>query len=438
MSLLVCNLAKRKSLEYFEMRKYLFTPFFLALAISIPSKSQDVQQETAPIGNFVFLDCNARNCDFNHFRREISWVNWVRDRKDGDVHLLITQQRTGGGGIKYTLDYIGLRDLDGQEKTLEYTTDPNDTDTEVRNKLTNMIALGLLRFLEPDPSVASNLQITYRAPEVKINLPEEIDPWNLWVYRARMRGSMEGESFQSEYNLSGSVSASRVSEDYKIIISADAWYSNQEFEDVDTGDKLTNISEEYSAEIESVWSLSPKWSLGAFGKANKSTFWNRDLAIFVGPGVEYNIYPYSESTRRAIVFRYTVELTYFDYELTTVLGQTEETIARHKLQVRASIQQTWGEIYGSVEGIQYLNDPSTHRINSFLRLEYRIFRGFNIDIFARYSRIKDQFFLAAEGLTPAEILLERRQRETEFRFDIGLGLSYRFGSKFANVVNPRF
>ena len=36
-----------------------------------------------------------------------------------------------------------------------------------------------------------------------------------------------------------------------------------------------------------------------------------------------------------------------------------------------------------------------------------------------------------------EILLQRRQRETDFRFRVGLGFSYRFGSKVANVVNPR-
>ncbi len=410
---------------------------FLLLSISLPALSQDEPRSTSPTGIFVFLDCNARNCDFDHFRREIPWVNWVRDRKDGDVHLLITQQRTSGGGIQYTLDYIGLKELEGEEKTLLYTSDPTDTDPEVRNKLTNMIALGLLQFVDPDPSIASNLQITYNAPDAKPIVPDEFDPWNLWVYRVSFGGSMEGESFQSAYNIGGRVSANRIDEDYKIIIVVDGEYYNEEFEDTDTGDKLTNVSEDYSAEIESVWSLTPKWSLGAFAEANKSTFWNWDLALFIGPALEYNIYPYSESTRRSITFRYTIELTYFNYELETVLGMTEETTGRHKLQVRASIQQPWGEIFASIEGIQYFSDPETHRINSFLRLEYRIFRGFNIDIFARYSRIKDQFFLPAEGLTPEEILLRRRQRETDFRFDIGMRLSYRFGSKFANVVNPR-
>ena len=410
--------------------------FIVLVLISLDTKGQETG--TTQKRTFVFLDCNARNCDFDHFRREIPWVNWVRDRMDSDVHLLITQQRTGAGGIQYTLDYIGLQSLEGEKRTLLYTSDPNDTDTEVRNKLTHMIALGLVQFVDIDPSIASNLQINFDAPEEEDVLMEEFDPWNLWVYRIGFGGSMEGESYQSAYNVEGRASAARVSEDYKIILEVDAEYYNEEFEDVDTGDILSNVSEDYSAEIESVWSLTNKWSLGFFGEANKSTFWNRDLAIFVGPAIEYNIYPYSESTRRSITFQYSIEYTYFDYELVTVQGLSTESTGRHRLGIRASLQQPWGEIFASIEGIQYFSDPSTHRINSFLRLEYRLFRGFNINIFTRYSRIKDQFFLPAEGLSPEEILLRRRQRETDFRFDVGMGISYRFGSKFANVVNPRF
>ncbi len=121
----------------------------------------------------------------------------------------------------------------------------------------------------------------------------------------------------------------------------------------------------------------------------------------------------------------------------TVEGKTKDILGRHSFEIRTEVQQEWGEIFGSVEGIQYFDDPSTHRINTLLRLEYRLFRGFNVGIFFRFSRIKDQFFLPAAELTAKEILLERRQRETDFQFDIGVGLSYRFGSKFSNIVNPR-
>ena len=78
-----------------------------------------------------------------------------------------------------------------------------------------------------------------------------------------------------------------------------------------------------------------------------------------------------------------------------------------------------------------------HRIDTFGFLSFRLFRGLNFNVNGNFSRIKDQFFLPAEGLTQEEILLRRRQRETNYRFGLGVGFSYRFGSKFANVVNPR-
>jgi hypothetical protein len=164
---------------------------------------------------------------------------------------------------------------------------------------------------------------------------------------------------------------------------------------------------------------------------------NQDLAASIGPTVEYNIFPYQESTRRSITFRYSIEAAAFNYIEETVEGKMKEVLPRHSLTIAAAVQQPWGEIFGSIEGIQYLHDLSTHRINTNLDIEYRLFRGFNLDIGGGISRIKDQFYLTSEDLPPEEILLRRRQRETDFRFDVSLGFSYRFGSKFANIVNPR-
>ena len=61
----------------------------------------------------VFMDCQAPRCDFDHFRREIEWVNWVRDRQDAEVHVLVTSQRTGGpspgGGLSIWGQRLCLR-----------------------------------------------------------------------------------------------------------------------------------------------------------------------------------------------------------------------------------------------------------------------------------------------------------------------------------------
>ncbi|MCP3982292.1 MAG: hypothetical protein GY716_23560 [bacterium] len=138
-----------------------------------------------------------------------------------------------------------------------------------------------------------------------------------------------------------------------------------------------------------------------------------------------------------MIFQYSIEAVSNDYDEETVTGELEETLGRHRLLVATEVNQPWGWIFGEIDVVQYLHDTSTHRIDLFVGSSVRIFRGFSLDLSASFSRIKDQFFLPATEATEEEILLQRRQRETDYRFRVGLGFSYRFGSKVANVVNPR-
>lgn len=399
------------------------------------ARGQQPAADTMSQALTVFLDCNARNCDFDHFRREIAWVNWVRDRQDAQVHLLVTDQRTGGGGRRYTLDYLGQGIFVGVDKSLSYTSDPTDTDAEVRERLTQTIALGLVQFVETTP-VAPRLRVVYEVPEVAVVQREDGDPWNLWVFRLSFDGSLEGEELESSYGLRGSASADRVSEDLKVSFDLDGRYSRDEFDFEEEGIEIYE-DWDYSAELLTVWSLSGQWSAGGSASADVSTRVNRDLAIFVGPAVEYNIFPYLESTRRQVTFRYSLEAAAFWYMEETVEGKMKQFLPRQSLTIGAAVQQPWGEIHGSLRGVQYFHDPKTHRLTAWLSFEYRLFRGLSLDIDTEISRIKDQFYLSAEGIDPDDILLRRRQRETNFRYELRLGISYRFGSKYANIVNPR-
>ncbi|HRR16580.1 MAG TPA: hypothetical protein P5320_07620, partial [Bacteroidales bacterium] len=47
----------------------------------------------------LFLDC--RTCDMNYTREQIPYVNYVRDVKEADVYVLVTQQNAGSGGNMY-------------------------------------------------------------------------------------------------------------------------------------------------------------------------------------------------------------------------------------------------------------------------------------------------------------------------------------------------
>ena len=43
----------------------------------------------------IYIDCSG--CDIDFIKTEITFVNYVRDSKEAQVHILVTTQRTGSG-----------------------------------------------------------------------------------------------------------------------------------------------------------------------------------------------------------------------------------------------------------------------------------------------------------------------------------------------------
>jgi len=416
----------------------------LALAAGIfPARATPQQPRPLPpppdsgtIG--VFLDCQTYiGCDPDHARREIPFVNWMRDRQDADVHVLVTAQETGGGGYETTLTFIGLRRFADQADTLRHVSRNTDTDAEIRDEVTRLLKLGLTRFLL-QTAVAPRLSLTYRAPNEGAQLvaSPEADPWEFWTFRIRAGGYLSGERQQSSRSFNGSLGANRTTEGFKIDFGVYGSASREAYTLSDSSEYVSS-SESYSANLLGAWSLGDHWSVGGTVSASRSTYSNLDLGIFGGPAIEYDIFPYDESTRQKLTVMYSVELAYFNYAEITVTGRMEETRPRHQLQVGVQVQQPWGQVYGAVSGTQYFYDLSVHRIDTFAGFTLRIFRGLELNVFGSFARIKDQFGLPAEGLSDEEILLQRRALETDYRYSTNFSLSYRFGSKFANVVNPR-
>jgi len=406
--------------------------------MNLPAYGQESGPPSDNNALHVFLDCQGgswRHCDFDHVRREIQWVNWVRDRKDAQVHLLVTAQQTGGGGSSYTLDFIGLDELDAETDSISYVSDPDDTQAEVRDKLTQTFAVGLVRYVTSTP-LAQQLQISIEeSSEQTAQTGQEEDPWNLWVYRVSAHGSFNEEALQKGSSFSWHLSANRTSDRLKVNVSTSGWSSRDEFE-ID-GETLKSTARSANTNLLTVWSLSDHWSMGLIAAANHSSFSNIDRALIGGPLVEFSVFPYHESTRKTFTFQYSVESVDNEYKAATVSGETEEVLGRHRMVAALDIQQPWGGLFGQVAGTQYFQDSSTHRVDTRLGANVRVFRGLDFNISGSFSRIKDQFFLPAGGLTPEEILLQRVQRETDFRYRLNMGFSYRFGSKLANVVNPR-
>ncbi len=386
----------------------------------------------------VFLDCERRDCDFDHFRREVDFINYARDRQDADLHVLVTTQRTGAGGQEYTFAFIGLRDLVGREDTLRHVSRPDDTDSEVRDGLVQTFRLGLVRFVAETPT-GRFLDIRLLADRIDlggVQQTAEDDPWNLWSFRARLSTELDGEARQRSVGFEGSLRANRTTEDLKIEIGSRGDYERTRFE-LSDGSELESVIRNWDIDGLIVWSLGDHWSFGAQAAVTAATRLNQDLAVRAGPALEYNIFPYFESTRKQLTFLYKVGVAAFQYEEITLFEKTEETRPEHSLNVSASVNQPWGEVSGSLEASSFLDDFSQHRIDLSSRLEIRIVRGLSFDIRGSVARVKDQIYLPLEDISDEDILLERRQLGTDFEYSLDFGLSFTFGSRFNNVVNPR-
>ena len=412
----------------------------LALAaapIPSPAHAQQPAADTTQQTLSVFLDCQWSGCDFDFFRTELTMVNWVRDRQVADVHILVTTQETGAGGREYVATFIGLRRFAGLTDTLKYVSEPAAAEDARRRGLARLFRLGLVRFIARTPA-ERNLTVTYAAPAGgAAQTSAKTDRWNYWVFRTSLNGNFNGEKTYLSYGLYGNVNADRVTEGWKTRINGYQNYNQSEFEIDPAQPRFVNIQRRMGGSVLQVKSISPHWSAGARVNLFSSTYENFRLGVTALPALEYNLFPYKESTRRQLRMEYNVGYSHRRYRDTTIFDRLSEGMPLHRLTVSAAWREPWGSIDIGSQGTQYLDDPSRYRIGTFGEVNLRLFRGFNLNGFGSYDMIRDQFNLAKKDFTPEEILTRSFQRGTGFRYFAFFGVSYTFGSIFNNVVNPR-
>lgn len=414
----------------------------LALAMLVrPAGAQQEAGEQAELLNLYF-DCAVSGCfDLDFFRRGVPFVNWVRDPEASDVHVLVTSQPTGAGGRRYTLAFIGLGRMEGVNQELVHASRGDATDDDVRNGLIEKLKIGLVRYVRGTP-VVDRLRVTYEEGEGESGAVDAgRDPWDFWVFSLNGNGFINGQATSGFSSFFGVVSANRTTEAWKIEVEGRFNRVVQEFdvpEDDGTVSVVREVRKDWGGSGSVVRSIGARWALGLRSEIGSSTFLNQDLRASVKPGVEYNFFPYSESSRRSLTLQYLVGPNHFSYDERTIFGQTEETRLQESLTGRLSIVAPWGRWSTSLTGAHYLHDPGKYNVELSGNINVRLFRGFSVRIAGNYSWIRDQLYVSAAGATQEEILLQQRQLETSYRYFTSFGLEYRFGSIFNNVVNPRF
>ena len=136
--------------------------------------------------------------------------------------------------------------------------------------------------------------------------------------------------------------------------------------------------------------------------------------------------------------QYSIGPTSVRYYEETIFGQTQETLLQHELSGAFDRTERWGSLQTSIEWSQYLHDPELSRLEADGEVSWRVARGFSVTAEVSSSRIRDQISLPRRGATPEEILLELRELQSGYEYQVSLGVTYTFGSIYSSIVNPRF
>ena len=280
------------------MKKLILLPAVIIYILNVQAQNNVSVQRLK-----VFLDCSNTWCDMSFIRTEINIVDFYLDRVAADLHILVTDQRTGSGGRQYQLIFFGQNQFSNQSDTLRFNTNANATDFENRDVLIKYLKLGLAPFIAKTSSV-NGVTISMKQTntgEEKKEAPITKDPWNYWVFRTNVSGNFNGESVYKSNRLSSSASAQRTTEELKT--GFEIWgsrnISRYEFEN-DSGiiEKVIVKKSDYGVEHSAVFSLSKKWSYGYELGFNNSSFSNNKGKSYLKTAIEYNFYPYTEVNSR--------------------------------------------------------------------------------------------------------------------------------------------
>lgn len=398
--------------------------------VALQSHSQE-QARTADTLRKDALNIFMESTDF--IRKEIPYVNYVRDIKDAGVYIISTSQNTGSGGKEYTYFFVGQNQFTGMADTLSFTSTPDETEETTRQKEVSTLKMGLMRYVAKTP-LSKYMRISFSEP-----LTETIssDNWNSWVFRSSLSGYLQGrKTYKSQY-LSGSINASRITENWKVNLKASLSQNDEKYIINDsTTIKGVNSSKSFSSLV--VKSLSDHWSVGGTASLGSSSYSNENFYMTIMPGIEYDVYPYSESTRHQLRILYSAGYSYVNYMDTTIYNKIREQLWSHSLSASYEVVQKWGNINFVAEYRNFFHDWSKNNLSLTAYLDLRIAKGLTVSFVGSGSMVHDQLGLVREGLSVDQILLQRKEQATQFEYFTSFGFTYTFGSIYNNVVNPRF
>ncbi len=407
--------------------------FFLQFFVLLSSAQEDTLNLRKDAPNLYF-DCEV--CTQSYYRQELNYVNFVRDRRMADIYLLITLNGNGGGGIHYTLYFVGQNKFAGQNDTLNTDATANQANAEIRLNILNTIKKGLLKYIIQTKLID---KITYSVDSSSNSMSAEKvkDKWNFWTFNFNTDVFGNGNSYQKYFSMNYFVSANRTTE--KIKTSTGSWYNlnTQEYK-IDDTTTVKGFQNNLGVFHLLSFSLGKHFAWGQFATYFRSTQSNLNHSVSYYPALEYNFFPYDVATRRQLRLVYRIGARYQEYDERTVYNKTNAYYGLQALVLQFSRIEKWGTVDVSAGCWHYLNYSRNYNLSIYPSINFNPLKGLRIGIWGGFRLVNDQFSLRASEASTEAILLNQVQLKTDYDYNFGFNIGYTFGSMYNNIINVRF
>lgn len=415
---------------------------------SNPAQFDDVQKiihlADSTLNNSIriFIDCPS--CDMDYIRYEMPFLDYVREVREAQVYILVTNRKTASGGEEYTLFFSGQQEFSGIKDTLIFVKNPDDTKDITRGGLTSTMAMGMMRYVVKT-SLKKKIEIKYLG-EIQDDPKQLDDKWNFWVFEFQTQPDFSLEKWYREFEWDNSFTVNRITPEWKFENEFEHEYDREvyikESENDETGvtteTRKEAVTKGWSYRNMTVKSLNDHWSAGIKAGSFSSSYKNLDLQIRLAPAIEYNIFPYYQSSQKQLRILYTLGFVHNNYSDTTVFYEVKESLFEQSLDIALQVQQKWGSTNVYLGASNYLHDFNKNRFELEGNLRIRIFKGLSFSVSGRAALIHNQIELAKGKRSDEDIYLKLRELETNYLYEAQVGLVYTFGSIYNNIVNPRF
>lgn len=382
----------------------------------------------------IFMICEF--CDQDFYKNEIAYLIFVRDQRLADFSVLFRVIQTGSGGQEYSLEFVGKNGFEGINVNEKFNSTPNMSQNDLREGLLAALKRGSLHYLIRS-SLASKIDYKVDGLNNEQTADSIRDKWNLWIFNVNTNLYGSGQEYTRNLSLGASISANRTSE--KNLFEAGFWYNNNSaVYEIEGQEPLRYSIRQFGAYNQDAITLGEHWAVGYSTDYYSSTVTNMRSSIAFNPAIEYNIFPYAESTKRQFRFNYKVGFQYLDYVSPTYRNQLNDLFLSQSFSARYRLVKNWGNV-GVGVGFRHLYDQEHFfNVNFSPSISWNIFKGFNFNVQGNYTIVRDQFFLKMEDVSSEEVLTGQIQLKSAYNFFVYMGISYSFGSIYNNVVNVRF